>query len=95
MSLDKSEVQKIAWLARLAIDEQDISTYSDELSNILGMVESMNAVETDGISPIAHPLDLTARLRTDAVTEVNQRDQFQKNAPSTDAGCYLVPKVIE
>ena len=95
MSLDKSEVQKIAWLARLSIDEQDISTYSDELSNILGMVESMNAVETDGISPIAHPLDLTARLRTDAVTEVNQRDQFQKNAPSTDAGCYLVPKVIE
>ncbi len=95
MSLDKSEVQKIAWLARLSIDEQDISTYSDELSNILGMVESMNAVDTDGISPIAHPLDLTARLRTDKVTEVNQRDQFQKNAPSTDAGCYLVPKVIE
>lgn len=95
MSLDKSEVQKIAWLARLSIDEQDISTYSDELSNILGLVESMNSVDTDGISPIAHPLDLTARLRTDAVTEDNQRDQFQKNAPSTDAGCYLVPKVIE
>jgi len=95
MSLDKSEVQKIAWLARLSIDEQDISTYSDELSNILGMVERMNSVDTDGISPIAHPLDLTARLRSDAVTEVNQRDQFQKNAPSTDDGCYLVPKVIE
>jgi len=95
MSLDKSEVQKIAWLARLSIDEQDISTYSDELSNILGLVESMNSVDTDGISPIAHPLDLTARLRPDAVTEINQRDQFQKNAPSTDVGCYLVPKVIE
>ena len=64
MSLDKSEVQKIAWLARLSIDEQDISTYSDELSNILGLVESMNSVDTDGISPIAHPLDLTARLRS-------------------------------
>ncbi|MFT5396408.1 MAG: aspartyl-tRNA(Asn)/glutamyl-tRNA(Gln) amidotransferase subunit C [Gammaproteobacteria bacterium] len=95
MSLDKSEVQKIAWLARLSIDEQDISTYSDELSNILGLVETMNSVDTDGISPIAHPLDLTARLRTDAVTEVNQREQFQKNAPLTDNGCYLVPKVIE
>ncbi len=95
MSLDKSEVQKIARLASLSIDEQDISTYSDELSNILGLVESMNSVDTDGISPIAHPLDLTARLRTDAVTETNQRDQFQKNAPSTDDGCYLVPKVIE
>ena len=95
MSLDKTEVQKIAWLARLSIDEQDISTYSDELSNILGLVETMNSVDTDGISPIAHPLDLTARLRADAVTEVNQREQFQKNAPLTDNGCYLVPKVIE
>jgi len=95
MSLDKSEVQKIAWLARLSIDEQDISTYSDELSNILGLVESMNSVDTNGISPIAHPLDLTARLRSDAITEINQREQFQKNAPLTDAGCYLVPKVIE
>ena len=78
MSLDKSEVQKIAWLARLSIDEQDTSTYSDELSNILDLVESMNSVDTDGISPIAHPLDLTARLRTDAVTETNQREQFHQ-----------------
>lgn len=95
MSLDKSEVQKIAWLARLAIDEQDISTYSDELSNILNLVEHMNSVETNGISPIAHPLDLTARLRTDEVTETDQREHFQEHAPSTDEGCYLVPKVIE
>jgi aspartyl-tRNA(Asn)/glutamyl-tRNA(Gln) amidotransferase subunit C len=95
MSLDKSEVQKIAWLARLAIDEQDISTYSDELSKILGLVETMNSVDTDGISPIAHPLDLTARLRPDEVTETNQRDKFQQNAPVIEAGCYLVPKVIE
>lgn len=95
MSLDKSEVQKIAWLARLAIDEQDISTYSDELSTILGLVERMNSVDTDGISPIAHPLDLTARLRTDEITETNQRDHFQEHAPLTDDGCYLVPKVIE
>lgn len=95
MSLDKSEVQKIAWLARLAIDEQDISTYSDELSSILGLVETMSLVNTDGISPIAHPLDLAARLRPDEVTEANQRDQFQKNAPLIEDGCYLVPKVIE
>jgi len=95
MSLDKSEVQKIAWLARLAIDEQDIPNYSDELSNILSMVERMNTVDTDGISPIAHPLELSARLRADEVTEENQREHFQKNAPLTDDGCYLVPKVIE
>lgn len=95
MSLDKSEVQKIALLARLAIDEQDIPNYSDELSSILGLVEHMNSVDTKDISPIAHPLDLTARLRPDAVTESNQRDQFQKHAPLTEDGCYLVPKVIE
>jgi aspartyl-tRNA(Asn)/glutamyl-tRNA(Gln) amidotransferase subunit C len=95
MSLDKSEVQKIAWLARLAIDEQDISTYSDELSNILGLVERMNSVETNDISPIAHPLDLTARLRSDEITETDQREHFQAHAPLTDDGCYLVPKVIE
>ena len=95
MSLDKSEVEKIAWLARLAIDDQDIPNYSDELSNILGMVERMKSVDTDGISPIAHPLELSARLRTDEVSEENQRDHFQKDAPLTDEGCYLVPKVIE
>lgn len=95
MSLDKSEVQKIALLARLAVDEQDIPNYSEELSNILGLVERMNSADTKGISPIAHPLDLTARLRVDEVTETNQREQFQKHAPLTEDGCYLVPKVIE
>ena len=95
MSLDISEVKKIAWLARLAIDKQDISSYRDELSNILDLVEHMNSVNTKGITPIAHPLDLSARLRADEITETNQRDYFQKNAPLTDSGCYLVPKVIE
>ncbi len=95
MSINKAEVQKIAWLARLGIDEQDIATYSEELSTILDLLERMDAVDTDDISPISHPLDLTTRLRVDAVTEQNQRDQFQQNAPQTEAGCYLVPKVIE
>ena len=95
MSLDKSEVEKIAWLARLAIDDKDIPNYSDELSSILGLVERMNSVNTEGISPIAHPLELPARLRNDVVTEKDQRDHFQKDAPLTEEGCYLVPKVIE
>ena len=95
MSLDKSEVQKIAWLARLAIEEQDISNYSTELSSILDLVEQMNSANTEGISPLAHPLDLAARLREDKVSETNQREHFQKHAPLTEDGCYLVPKVIE
>ena len=95
MSLDKSEVEKIAWLARLAVDEQDFSNYSSELSSILSLVEKMNAVDTATIEPLAHPLDLPARLRTDEITETDQRDSFQENAPATEAGYYLVPKVIE
>ncbi len=95
MSLDKSEIEKIAWLARLAVDERDFSNYSSELSSILTLVEKMNTVDTSAIEPLAHPLDLPARLRSDEITETNQRETFQENAPETEAGYYLVPKVIE
>ncbi len=95
MTLDKSELQKIAWLARLAIDEQDIPHYSTNLSNILGLIEQMNTVDTSNILPVAHPLDLYAWLRPDNITETDQREHFQKIAPSTGKGFYLLPKVIE
>jgi aspartyl-tRNA(Asn)/glutamyl-tRNA(Gln) amidotransferase subunit C len=95
MSLDKTDVEKIAWLARLSIDKNDIPGYVQELSNILELVEQMNSVNTQDITPLAHPLDLQARLRDDVVTESNQRDYFQKNAPTVEEGHYLVPKVIE
>ena len=95
MSLDKSEIEKIAWLARLQIDDADIPAYCDELSNILGLVERMNAVDTSSVEPLAHPLEIAATLRKDEVTEPNQREQFQSNAPLTEDGYYLVPKVIE
>ncbi|MEE8321255.1 MAG: Asp-tRNA(Asn)/Glu-tRNA(Gln) amidotransferase subunit GatC [Gammaproteobacteria bacterium] len=95
MSLDKNDVNKIAWLARLSLEEQDIPGYIQDLSNILNLVDRMSAVDTQGIVPLAHPLDLHARLRSDEVTETNQRDHFQKNAPAVEGGHYLVPKVIE
>ena len=95
MSLDKSEIEKIAWLARLGIDEADIPNYEQELSTILELVERMNSVDTSSIEPLAHPLDIAARLREDVVTETNQRDRFQQYAPLTEEGYYLVPKVIE
>lgn len=95
MSLDSSEVKKIAHLARLAIDENDIPQYEHNLSNILQLVEQMNAVDTDQVSPMAHPLDENQRLRDDAVTETDQREHFQAVAPQTENGLYLVPKVIE
>ncbi len=95
MSLDKTDVEKIALLARLAIDEKDIPDYARDLNNIFSLVEQMNSAETTNISPMAHPLDAHQRLRPDVVNETDQRDLFQSIAPKTDAGVYLVPQVIE
>ena len=95
MSISVDEVKKIAHLARLGLDEQEAQGYADSLSQILGLIELMNAVDTTGVSPMAHPLDMHLRLREDAPTESDQREKFQKVAPSTEAGLYLVPRVIE
>ncbi|PWV58390.1 Asp-tRNA(Asn)/Glu-tRNA(Gln) amidotransferase subunit GatC [Plasticicumulans acidivorans] len=95
MSLEPSQVAKIAHLARLAIDESAAPAYANNLSAILELVEQMNAIDTTGVEPLAHPLDMHQRLRADAVTETDRRDEFQAIAPATAAGLYLVPKVIE
>ena len=95
MSLERSDVEKIAHLARLEVAETDVSEHVRNLSNILDLVVQMDAVDTDGVTPMAHPLDAVQRLRADEVTETNQREQFQKIAPATENGLYLVPKVIE
>ncbi len=95
MSLEKQDVEKIAHLARLAVDEAAIPGYAEDLSGILDLVDQMSAVDTDGVEPLAHPHDAIQRLREDVVTEENQRELLQSNAPQTDAGLFLVPKVIE
>lgn len=95
MALDKNDVEGIAHLARLAIDEADIDGYADNLSNILGLVDQLNSVDTDGVVPMAHPMHMVQRLRADEVTESNQRDHLQEHAPAVDKGLFLVPKVIE
>ncbi len=95
MSISADEVKAIARLARLSIDASDIPTYADQLSRILIFVEQMNAADTDGVDPMAHPLDLTARLRPDAVTERDEREVLQVHAPQVENGLYIVPKVID
>ena len=95
MSLGPEEVKNIAHLARLNIDESDIESMAKNLSSILDLVEQMNAVDTSDVTPMAHPQDMTQRLRPDEVLEENQREQFQKIAPQIENGLYLVPKVIE
>lgn len=95
MALTRQEVLKIATLARLAVTEQEAASYAESLTRILGLIEQMNAVDTTGIEPMAHPTDSGLRLRADEVSEPNQRDKFQAIAPAVEAGLYLVPKVIE
>ena len=95
MSLDKADVEKIAHLARIAIDEEKIPEYANSLSGILDLVEQMSAVNTDAVEPMAHPLDMAQRLREDVVSEANQRDKFQAISPKVENGLFLVPKVIE
>ena len=95
MALDAAEIKKIAHLARLGINAEDIPEYSRNLSDILAFVEQLNAVDTTGVEPLAHPLEATQRLRADEVTEKDNRENFQKVAPETESGLYLVPQVIE
>lgn len=95
MPLDRQEVEKIAHLARLTLDEQQIPFYAENISKILELVAHINEAQTDGITPMAHPLEhLSQRMRDDEVTETDERELFQSIAPSTEAGLYLVPKVI-
>ena len=95
MALNRSDVEKIAHLARLGLNEAEIPQTTSSLNNILGLIDAMQAVDTNGIEPLAHPLEATQRLRADQVTERNQRDAYQQIAPAVESGLYLVPKVIE
>ena len=95
MALDASDVEKIAHLARLGIDADDVPGYTRNLSDILAFVEQLDAVDTQDIKPLAHPLEATQRLRPDTVTETNDRENFQQVAPQTENGLFLVPKVLE
>jgi len=95
MAVDRSDIAKLAELARIAISENTADEVAKSISDVLALVDQLQAVNTDGVSPMAHPLDATQRLRADVVTEPNQRERFQAIAPATQDGLYLVPQVIE
>lgn len=95
MSLKTDDVREIAHLARLHIDDDAVDRYAEDLSSILELMEQMNQVDSSGVEPLANPLDATQRLRSDEVTESDQRDKFQAIAPDVSEGFYRVPKVIE
>ena len=95
VSLDKDQVQHIAALARLNLTDDEYAESVEKLSKIVEFVDQLSQADTSGVVPMAHPLDAVQRLRPDAVTEADDRDRYQENAPSVSDGLYLVPKVIE
>ena len=95
MSLQRTDVEKIAHLARLALEPEETEGFVADLSQILDLVGEMETADTDGVKLMAHPLDMVQRLRPDEVTETVQREILQPLGPQTESGFYLVPRVIE
>ena len=95
MIIERQEIEKLAILARIAIDDSTINEVTERLGSVLELVDQLQAADTSGVDPMSHPLQATQRLRQDEVSELNQREALQTTAPDTEDGLFLVPKVIE
>ena len=95
MSIDKSDIKHLCNLSKLNLDEDEQSLFLKQMQSILGMIEELQEVDTGDIEPMAHPLQMTQRLRVDEITEFNERDKYQKNTEFTEDGFYKVPKEID
>jgi len=95
VALTTDDLKQIAHLARIGIDDEALAPLSKDISTVLELVEQLNAVDTTGVEPMAHPGDALLRLRDDVVSEQNERDALQAPAPDVDEGYFLVPRVIE
>jgi aspartyl-tRNA(Asn)/glutamyl-tRNA(Gln) amidotransferase subunit C len=95
MAIERQQVEQLAHLARIALDESTLARTTRSLGDVLALIDQLQAVDTAGIDPMAHPLDAVQRLRADEVSEPDQREVLQAIAPSVQDGLFLVPKVIE
>jgi len=95
VALTTDDIKQIAHLARVGLDESALEPLRADLSTVLGLVEQLNAIDTEGVEPMAHPGNAELRLREDKVSEENQRDALQAPAPEVEQGYFLVPRVIE
>lgn len=95
MSLNREDIEKLCFLARLEVTIDEMPDVESKLSDIVKLIDQLQAVDTAGVTPMAHPLDREQRLREDRVTESDEREQIQLNAPLVERALYLVPKVIE
>lgn len=95
MTLSRQDIEYIAHLARLEVSESDVPAYVDKLGRIIEFIDELGQADTADMVPMAHPLDMSQRLRADEVTESDERDRYQANAPETENGVYVVPRVVE
>ena len=95
MSIKKTDIAYISSLSKLKIEDIEIDNFTRQISDILEMIQQLEKINTDDIEPMAHPLNMSQRLRMDIVTEENQRDLYQENAVEFEQGFYKVPKVID
>jgi aspartyl-tRNA(Asn)/glutamyl-tRNA(Gln) amidotransferase subunit C len=95
MSLSDDQIRRLARLARIALQPGETAEVAKRLNRILDLVGEIQAVDTAGIEPMSHALDLVQRLRDDELTEADRRELHQSVAPAVEDGLYLVPKVIE
>ncbi|HVL35351.1 MAG TPA: Asp-tRNA(Asn)/Glu-tRNA(Gln) amidotransferase subunit GatC [Burkholderiales bacterium] len=95
MSLSDDQIRRLARLARITIGPDEAQAVRARLDRVFGLIDELQAVNTAGVEPMAHALDLVQRQRPDAVTEPDRRAELQAPAPAVEAGLYLVPKVIE
>jgi aspartyl-tRNA(Asn)/glutamyl-tRNA(Gln) amidotransferase subunit C len=95
VALSKQAIGQIAHLARLEISETDMPIYAAKLDRIIEFIDELAEADTTGLLPMAHSLDMSQRLRADVVTESNERDRYQANAPEIVHGLYVVPRVLE
>lgn len=95
MSLNPSDIEKLALLARINISENESQLVTERIGAVLNLVDQLQAQDTEGVEPMAHPMDAIQILRADEVTESNDRDNLMSNAPAREDGLFLVPRVIE
>lgn len=95
MAINRTDIKYIAHLARLEVSEAEIPVYTEKLGKIMGFIDTLDKAETGDLLPMAHPLNMTQRLRADVVTADDQRDYYQQNAAEKTDGLYTVPRVVE
>ena len=95
MTINHTDIEKLAELARIQLNDATIAETTQSIANVLSLIDQLKAIDTKNVDPMAHPTDVIQRLRIDKVTEINQREAFQVIAPCVKNGLYLVPKVID